>query len=199
MENTFREGSKSHSIMESINKGDNYDKIVDTMKLKGKHDIYVAVSKNRKNIKMRKLQKQADPAIIKKKAETEKETPASENAPEHSDEMIEMQNQIDKLSDIIINFAGNEGRPLYRPAPTSEPKRSEKRMEVTVEPSMKQIGTWVYAKNLLFFDFARGGSFEGALKNFNGNWSDFVNIVLESYFKDKFGSEIGIMSRRYLS
>ncbi len=197
MKNTFREGSKSYSIMESINKGDTYDKIVDTMKLKGKHDIYIAVSKNRKNIKLKNLQKKAT-SPIEEKAETEEENSASENAPKSSAEMIEMKNRIDKLSEIVTNFTGNEGKPLYSPSPTSEPMGSQKRMEVTVEPSMKQIGTWVYAKNLLFFDFARGGSFEGALKNFSGNWSDFINIILESYFKDKFGSEIGLMSRRYL-
>lgn len=186
--------------MEHINKGDSYDKIVKNMKLKDKHDIYIAVSRNRKNLKMKNQQKQLnqqkpiDPST-NEKAETEEEKPASKNLPEYSTEITEMRSEIDNLNKIIITLTGDSGKPLSFPA--SEPKRSEEKMEITVEPSMKQIGTWVYAKNQLLYDFARAGSFDGALKNFRGNWSDFVNLVLEAYFKDKFNAGVGLLSRRF--
>lgn len=63
------------------------------------------------------------------------------------------------------------------------------------EASAKQMGTWVKAKNLVFFDFARQGAFGGPLDDFDGNWSDFVNIVIEAYFS-RMGVGVGIMSRR---
>jgi len=63
--------------------------------------------------------------------------------------------------------------------------------------SMKQMGTWVKAKNLLFFDLAKEGAFGGALAGFNGNWSDFVNLVIEDYFK-RMGVGVGLLSRRFV-
>ena len=65
------------------------------------------------------------------------------------------------------------------------------------EASMKQMGTWIKAKNLLYYDFARQGYFRGALEDFEGNWSDFVNLVIEDYFKTVNNVGIGILSRRF--
>ena len=64
-----------------------------------------------------------------------------------------------------------------------------------LKASMKQMGTWIEAKNLIYFDFARNGAFGGALEDFNGNWSDFVNIVLDDYFS-RLGIGIGMIGRR---
>jgi hypothetical protein len=65
------------------------------------------------------------------------------------------------------------------------------------EATMKQMGTWIKAKNLLYYDFARQGYFRGALEDFEGNWSDFVNTVIEDYFKTVNNVGIGILSRRF--
>jgi len=65
------------------------------------------------------------------------------------------------------------------------------------ESSMKQMGTWIFAKNLLYFDFARQGAFGGALEKFDGNWSDFVNIVIDDYFNQTSNVGIGLLSKRF--
>ncbi|GAG82400.1 unnamed protein product, partial [marine sediment metagenome] len=34
----------------------------------------------------------------------------------------------------------------------------------------------------LLFDFTKQGAFDGALEDFHGNWSDWINLCLEDYF-----------------
>jgi len=73
--------------------------------------------------------------------------------------------------------------------------------------SMKQMGTWVEAKNLIYFDFAKNGAFGGALEDFDGNWSDFVNIVIDDYFRSactrngpcqyRMNVGLGLLSKRF--
>ena len=75
------------------------------------------------------------------------------------------------------------------------------------QASMKQMGTWIEAKNLIYFDFARNKAFGGALEDFNGNWSDFVNIVLDDYFRSactrdgpcqyRMNVGLGLLSKRF--
>ena len=65
------------------------------------------------------------------------------------------------------------------------------------DASMKQMGTWIKAKNLLYYDFAREGYFRGALDGFDGNWSDFVNLVIEDYFRTVNNVGIGILRREF--
>jgi len=63
--------------------------------------------------------------------------------------------------------------------------------------TMKQYGTWVKSQNQLLFDFTKQGAFGGALENFNGNWSDWVNLCLEDYFTVVHNVGIGLLSRRF--
>lgn len=68
--------------------------------------------------------------------------------------------------------------------------------------NMVQKGTWVHAKNFIYHNLARLGQFSeydpapyadgeiSPLSNFDGNWSDFVNTVLDDYFKRCFNATI---------
>ena len=79
-----------------------------------------------------------------------------------------------------------------------EPRKiTEQPQAILEESSMKQMGTWIFAKNLLYYDFARQGAFGGALDKFDGNWSDFVNIIIEDYFVRTSNVGIGLLSRRF--
>ncbi|GAH18530.1 unnamed protein product, partial [marine sediment metagenome] len=63
--------------------------------------------------------------------------------------------------------------------------------------TMKQYGTWVKSQNQLLFDFTKQGAFDGALEDFHGNWSDWVNLCLEDYFSIVHNVGIGLLSRRF--
>lgn len=84
--------------------------------------------------------------------------------------------------------------------------------------SMKQMGTWIEAKILLLFDFAKNGAFGGVLEGFGinekgerinspGLWSDFVNIVIDDYFmractmkgfcKYRMNLGLGLLNKRF--
>ena len=76
------------------------------------------------------------------------------------------------------------------------------------EASFKQMGTWIEHKNMIYFDFARNGAFGGALEGFGIDkkgkkipptklWSDFVNIVIDDYFKIVHNVGLGLLSRRF--
>ena len=77
------------------------------------------------------------------------------------------------------------------------PMTPQEQRTILDDSSMKQMGTWVFAKNLLYFDFAKQGTFGGALEKFDGNWSDFVNIVIEDYFVRTSNVGIGLLSRKF--
>ncbi|GAH18769.1 unnamed protein product, partial [marine sediment metagenome] len=73
---------------------------------------------------------------------------------------------------------------------------------------LKQMGTWVEHKIMIYFDFAKNGAFGGVLEGFgkdeNGKkipssklWSDFVNIVMDDYFKVVHKVGLGLLSRRF--
>jgi hypothetical protein len=66
------------------------------------------------------------------------------------------------------------------------------------DTSMKQMGTWIQAKHLIFYDLAKEGAFTGALREFEGNWSDFVNIVFNDYFSKVHNVGVGLLSRRFV-
>ena len=93
------------------------------------------------------------------------------------------------LQELLIDDEDDEGEePSQDPEdpsqlnPTQPPMTPQEQRTILDDSSMKQMGTWVFAKNLLYFDFAKQGTFGGALEKFDGNWSDFVNIVIEDYF-----------------
>jgi len=70
---------------------------------------------------------------------------------------------------------------------------------ITIEnTSMKQMGTWVQSKHLICYDLAREGAFMGALRDFDGNWSDFVNAVFDDYFNKVHHVGVGLLSKRFV-
>jgi len=96
---------------------------------------------------------------------------------------------------------GDEGNPdsddPTQVNPPQPPMTPQEQRTILDDSSMKQMGTWVFAKNLLYFDFAKQGTFGGALEKFDGNWSDFVNIVIEDYFVRTSNVGIGLLSRKF--
>jgi len=111
------------------------------------------------------------------------------------------------LSAVLMGQTQEPAYTAFQEAPQYNESPENSDPEDTVEPlaeeaeltdvSMKQMGTWVKAKNLLFFDLAREGAFGGALAGFDGNWSDFVNLVIEDYFR-RMGVGVGLLSRRFV-
>jgi len=122
-------------------------------------------------------------------------------------EFEQLISEIRALSAILMGQTQEPTYTAFQEAPQYNDAPDNSDSEDTVEPlaeeaelndvSMKQMGTWVKAKNLLFFDLAREGAFGGALADFDGNWSDFVNIVIEDYFR-RMGVGVGLLSRRFV-
>jgi len=65
------------------------------------------------------------------------------------------------------------------------------------ESSLKTMPAKVQAKHLVIYDLARQGAFSGALRDFNGNWSDFINAVLDDYFTKVHNVGVGLLARRF--
>jgi len=79
--------------------------------------------------------------------------------------------------------------------------------EMTVEdPSLMRKTIWFKPKATMFYDLAKQGLFHtyvgtsdvGPLSGFNGNLSDFINIVIDDYFVRNFNADIGLLMRRYV-
>jgi len=131
-------------------------------------------------------------------SEREDETPAGDDRYVTREEFKQLIGEMRALTSLLLG--GNPGElPAegYVGDAPEEPERPQLEEAVLSQASMKQMGTWVKAKNLLLFDLAREGAFAGALAGFNGYWSDFVNTVIEDYFR-RMGVDIGLLSRRYL-
>lgn len=103
------------------------------------------------------------------------------------------------LTTLLGNDEDEEGSEEYTPVEVIQepPQITDQTTTILEESSMKQMGTWIFAKNLLYFDFARQGAFGGALENFDGNWSDFVNTVIDDYFNRTSNVGIGLLKRRF--
>ncbi len=74
-----------------------------------------------------------------------------------------------------------------------------------IDPSLTRKGVWLKPKTQMYFDLARQGIFvayadDNRLSPFNefdGNLSDFFNMVVDDYFIRNFNADIGVMMRRY--
>jgi len=152
-------------------------------------------------------------SITEESRPTPKEEPEPKVEVEEFEEPEEKYVTVDKFNRLL-----EEIRVLSGITPIQEPETGEDYVEEPFEAptpesvdleaaSMKQMGTWIEAKNLIYFDFARNGAFGGALEDFDGNWSDFVNTVLDDYFRSsctkggpcqyRMNVGLGLLSKRF--
>ena len=101
------------------------------------------------------------------------------------------------LSELLTDEKDEESNEYPEESYQEQGPLPEQTRAILEESSMKQMGTWIFAKNLLYFDFARQGAFGGVLEKFDGNWSDFVNIVIDDYFNQTSNVGIGLLSKRF--
>jgi len=78
--------------------------------------------------------------------------------------------------------------------------------EVIIEdPSLTRKTVWLKPKTQMYFDMSRQGVFSnyegtrdlGPFTSFDGNLSDFFNIIVDDYFIRNYNADIGILMRRY--
>jgi len=180
--------------------------------LYGPNAIAEVLSKHKEELENLK-EVEAEPKI---ETEVNKE-PREERPPSTTSEQVQefvtrkefeqLVSEIRALSSVLMGQTQEPAYTAFQEAPQYNEAMENNNPEDTVEPlaeeaeltdvSMKQMGTWVKAKNLLFFDLAREGAFGGVLADFNGNWSDFVNLVIEDYFR-RMGVGVGLLSRRFV-
>jgi len=73
------------------------------------------------------------------------------------------------------------------------------------DPSLTRHSIWLKPKTQMYFDMSRQGIFAnyegsremGPFTQFNGNLSDFFNIIVDDYFIRNYNADIGILMRRY--
>ena len=73
------------------------------------------------------------------------------------------------------------------------------------DPSLTRHSIWLKPKTQMYFDMARQGIFAnyvgtrdlGPFTQFNGNLSDFFNLIVNDYFTRNFNADIGLLMRRY--
>lgn len=73
------------------------------------------------------------------------------------------------------------------------------------DPSLTRHSVWLKPKTQMYFDMSRQGVFSnyegtremGPFTQFNGNLSDFFNIIVDDYFIRNYNADIGILMRRY--
>ena len=73
------------------------------------------------------------------------------------------------------------------------------------DPSLTRHSVWLKPKTQMYFDMSRQGIFAnyegsrelGPFTQFNGNLSDFFNIIVDDYFIRNYNADIGILMRRY--
>jgi len=150
---------------------------------------------------------------------TEESRPTPKEEPEPKVEVEEFEEPEEKYVTVedFNQFVG-ELKAVMGITPIQEPEAEADYVEEQFEAptpervelqqaSMKQMGTWIEAKNLIYFDFARNGAFGGALEDFDGLWSDFVNIVIDDYFRSactrdgpcqyRMNVGLGLLSKRF--
>jgi len=73
------------------------------------------------------------------------------------------------------------------------------------DPSITRKSIWLKPKTAMYFDMARQGLFANYVgtrdmspfTQFDGNLSDFFNIIVDDYFIRLFNADIGLLMRRY--
>ena len=150
----------------------------------------------------------------KEKEEPPKETKEETKEPEPEvEEPKEKYVTIDQFNRLVEEIRVISGiTPIQELEPedyVEEPYEAPTPESVDLEDaSLKQMGTWVEHKNMIYFDFAKNGAFGGALEGFGKNkkgekipssklWSDFVNVVIDDYFKVVHNVGLGLLSRRF--
>ncbi len=74
------------------------------------------------------------------------------------------------------------------------------------DPSLNRHTIWLKPKTSMYFDMARQGIFSnyadsrelGPFTQFNGNLSDFFNLIVDDYFIRNYNADIGLLMRRYV-
>jgi len=150
-------------------------------------------------------------SITKESRPTPKEEPEPKVEVEEFEETEEKYVTIEDFNQFVGELKAVMGiKPIQEPEEEYVEEQFEAPTPESVDlegASMKQMGTWVEAKNLIYFDFARNGAFGGALEDFDGNWSDYVNIVLDDYFRSactrdgpcqyRMNVGLGLLSKRF--
>ena len=121
------------------------------------------------------------------------------------------------LNDTIHNLAS-----LFNEDPPANPGNYEKEEEMQLiqpvemeliqpvdrtiqDPSITRKSIWLKPKTAMYFDMARQGLFANYVgtrdmspfTQFDGNLSDFFNIIVDDYFIRLFNADIGLLMRRY--
>ena len=73
------------------------------------------------------------------------------------------------------------------------------------DPSLTRKTIWLKPKTQMYFDMSRQGVFSnyegtrevGPFTKFDGNLSDFFNIIVDDYFIRNYNADIGLLMRRY--
>ncbi len=115
----------------------------------------------------------------------------------------------ESLNKALNNFIGNISNNGADPEP---PREEEPEYDIPLpndlmirDPSLTRKGVWLKPKTQMYFDLARQGIFVayaddnriGPFNEFDGNLSDFFNIVVDDYFIRNYNADIGVMMRRY--
>lgn len=115
-----------------------------------------------------------------------------------------LKNSIDYLASVI------SGEPPSNPGEYTE--EAEEDIEVIPpeemfiqDPSVTSKSVWIKPKTWMYFDMARQGTFSnyagtrdlGPFTQFDGNISDFFNILADDYFIRLYNADIGLLMRRY--
>ncbi len=115
----------------------------------------------------------------------------------------------DSLNNALNKFIGNISNNGADPEPVRE---EETEYDIPLpnemmirDPSLTRKGVWLKPKTQMYFDLARQGIFVayaddnkiGPFNEFDGNLSDFFNMVVDDYFIRNYNADIGVMMRRY--
>jgi len=115
----------------------------------------------------------------------------------------------ESLNNALNKFIGNITNNGADPEPVTEEAQEydiQDPNEMMIrDPSLTRKGVWLKPKTEMYFDLARQGIFVayaddnriGPFNEFNGNLSDFFNMVVEDYFIRNYNADIGVMVRRY--
>ena len=162
----------------------------------------------------------ASKSQITQEDEEEKESPPEppKEEPEPEAEVEEAEEKyvtIDQFNRLVEEIRVISGIKPIQETEMDDPGYVEEQYEAPTpesvdleDASLKQMGTWVEHKNMIYFDFAKNGAFGGALEGFGKNkkgekipssklWSDFVNVVIDDYFKVVHNVGLGLLSRRF--
>jgi len=129
------------------------------------------------------------------------------------DDLNDLRNALSK--DIHYLASVISGEPPSNPEETpSNPGEDEEEEEIEViapeegfieDPSLTRHSVWLKPKTQMYFDMSRQGVFAnyegtrelGPFTQFDGNLSDFFNIIVDDYFIRNYNADIGILMRRY--